>query len=87
MFRLNECFVKSTMVQSLIGKPNFKEYIDSAISKINKAISVIKKLRHSLSRKSFITIYKAFLRPLNDYGDILWKTRIMKFAGPNIFQT
>ena len=77
--------VKSTMVQSLIGKPNFKEYIDSAISKINKAISVIK--RHSLSRKSFITIYKAFLRPLNDYGDILWKTRIMTFPGANFFPT
>ena len=33
-------------------KLNFKRHIDSAISKVNKGISVIKKLRHNLSRKS-----------------------------------
>ena len=45
-------------------KLKFKEHIDSAIMlKINKGISVIKKLRHSLPRKSLMTIYKAFLRP------------------------
>ena len=32
-------------------------------------MSVIKKLRHSLPRKSLMTVYKAFLRPLIDYGD------------------
>ena len=40
--------------------------------KINKGISVIKKLRYSLPRKSLVTIYKAFLRPLIDYGDIIY---------------
>ena len=40
--------------------------------KINKGISVIKQLRHSLPRKSLVTIYKAFLRPLIDYGDIIY---------------
>ena len=51
---------------------NFKPHIDSAISKINKGIAVIKKLRYSLPRKSLVTIYKAFLRPLIDYGDIIY---------------
>jgi len=32
----------------------------------------MKKLRYSLPRKSLITIYKAFLRPLIDYGDIIY---------------
>ena len=54
-------------------KLNFKQqHIDSVILKINKGISVIKKLRHSLPRKSLLTIYKAFLRPLIDYGDIIY---------------
>ena len=53
-------------------KLNFKQHIDTAILKINKGISVIKKLRHSLPRKSLMTIYKAFLRPLIDYGDIIY---------------
>ena len=53
-------------------KLNFIQHIDSAISKINKGIAVIKKLRYSLLRKSLITLYKAFLRPLIDYGDIIY---------------
>ena len=40
--------------------------------KLNKGISVLKKLRYSLPRKSLLTIYKAFLRPLVDYGDIIY---------------
>ena len=53
-------------------KLNFKQHIESAIVKINKGVAVIKKLRYSLPRKSLITIYKAFLRPLIDYGDIIY---------------
>ena len=33
---------------------------------------MIKKVRYSLPRKSLITIYKAFLRPLIDYEDIIY---------------
>ena len=40
--------------------------------KMNKGIFVIKKLRHSLPRKSLLTIDKAFLRPLIDYRDIIY---------------
>ena len=53
-------------------KLSFKQHLDSIIPKVNKGISVIKKLRHSLPRKSLATIYKAFLRPLLDYGDIIY---------------
>ena len=53
-------------------KLNFKEHIDSTILKVNRGIAVLKKLRYSLSRKSPITIYKALLKPLLDYGDIIY---------------
>ena len=53
-------------------KLNFKQHVDTAILKINKGISVIKKLRHSLPQNSLITICKAFLRTLIDYGDIIY---------------
>ena len=55
-------------------KFNFKQHIVSAISKVNNIynISIIKKLRYSLPQKSLITIYKVFLRPLIDYGDIIY---------------
>ena len=74
---LNNIQVKRTSYQKHLGllldeKLNFKQHVDSAILKMNKGISLIKKLRHSLPRKSLPTIYKAFLRPLVDYGDIIY---------------
>ena len=74
---LNNIHVERASYQKHLGiildeKLNFKQHIDNAILKIDKGISVIKKLRHGLPRKSLITIYKAFLRPLIDYGDIIY---------------
>ena len=74
---LNNIPVESASYQKHLGiildeKLNFKQHIDNAILKINKGMSVIKKLRYSLPRKSLVTIYKAFLRPLIDYGDIIY---------------
>ena len=74
---LNNIQVQRSSYQKHLGlildeKLNFKQHIDSAISKINKSIAVIKKLRYNLPRKSLITIYKAFLRPLIDFGDIIY---------------
>ena len=74
---LNNIQVERTSYQKHLGllldeKLNFKQHVDSAILKMNIGISVIKKLRHSLPRKSLLTIDKAFLRPLVDYGDIIY---------------
>ena len=74
---LNNIQVERVSSQKHLGlildeKLNFKQHIESAIAKINKGVAVIKKLRYSLPRKSLITIYKAFLRPLIDYGDIIY---------------
>ena len=57
---LNNIHVERTNFQKHLGlifdeKLNFKQHVDSAISKVNKGISVIKKLRHTLPRKSLIT--------------------------------
>ena len=73
---LNNIHVERASYQRHLGiildeKLNFKQNVD-VILKVDKGISVIKKLRHSLPRKSLITIYKAFLRPLIDYGDIIY---------------
>ena len=46
-------------------KLNFNQRIDTTILKINKGTSVIKKLRHSLPRKSLMAIYKAFFKVPN----------------------
>ena len=53
-------------------KLNFKQRADNAIIKVSKAISVIKNLRYNLTRKSLVTICKAFLWPIVDYGYIIY---------------
>ena len=41
------------------------------MSKAMKGIGIIQKLNKILSRHSLITIYKSFVRPHLDYGDII----------------
>ena len=53
-------------------KLNYKLHIETVLRKVNKGICIIRKLRHTLPRKSLLTIYKAFLRPHTDYGDIIF---------------
>ena len=53
-------------------KLNFKLYKETVLCKGHKGISIIKKLRHTLPRKSLLTMYKAFLRQHIDYGDIIY---------------
>ena len=74
---LNNIQVEKVPYQKHLGilldeKLNFKQHVDSAILKMNKGITVARKLRHSLPRQSLLTIYKAFLRPLIDCGDIIY---------------
>ena len=42
------------------------------IGKASKVIGVIKKLFKSLPRNALLTIYKSFVRPHLDYGDIVY---------------
>ena len=53
-------------------KLNFKLHIKEKISKALKWICIIKKLSNVLPRKSLITIYKSFVRPHLDYGDLIY---------------
>ena len=53
-------------------KLNFQTYIKEKIAKANKGIGIIHKLAKVLPRESLITIYKSFVRPHIDYGDIIY---------------
>ena len=42
------------------------------LKKCNKLIGLIRKLSVNVSRNALLTIYKSFIRPHLDYGDILY---------------
>ena len=50
----------------------FHRHIGEKISKVNKGIGLITRLRKFVPRDSLVTIYKAFFRPHLDYGDIIY---------------
>ena len=56
----------------LDSKLNFNEHIESKIIKCNKIIGLMKKLSQFLSKKSWLTIYKSFVRPNLNYADIIY---------------
>ena len=49
----------------------FENHINMVTTKINKTIGLLRKLQNLLPRTALIKIYKAFVRPHLDYGDIL----------------
>ena len=53
-------------------KLNFKEHLKEKMSKAYKGIAALRKLQNIIPRNSLLTIYKSFIRPLLDYGDIIY---------------
>ena len=50
----------------------FENYLKMVTTKINKTIGILRKLQNLLTRTALITIYKAFVKPHLDYGNILY---------------
>ena len=53
-------------------KLTFEEHLKNVFHKTNKMIGLLRKLSNLLPRKALVTIYKAFVRPHLDYGDVLY---------------
>ena len=53
-------------------KLNFSHHIKKKISKAYRGLGVIKKLQNNLPKQSLLTIYKSFIRPHLDYGDVVY---------------
>ena len=51
---------------------NFESHLKEKCSKFNKGIGVLKQLQSTLPRQALLTIYKSFIRPHLDYGDIIY---------------
>ena len=55
----------------LDAKLNFQEQIKNLLTKVNKIIGLFRKLQNILPRGSLLTIFKSFVRPHLDYGDVI----------------
>ena len=57
---------------TLDEKLNFKYHLKENCVKLNNGIGIIKKLQNRLPRRALLTIYKSFVRPHINYGDIIY---------------
>ena len=53
-------------------KLNFSEHINKKLKKATKSINLLRKLNLPLPRSALLIIYKSFIRPHLDYGDIVY---------------
>ena len=51
---------------------DFQGHLKNIYSKVNKTIGLLRKLHNILPRLPLLTIYKSFIRPHLDYGDIIY---------------
>ena len=74
------CFNESTFSQIpyqkhlgifLCALLTFEEHLKVITTKVNKTMGVLGKLQKKLPRAVLMTIYKTFVRPHLDYGDII----------------
>ena len=50
----------------------FDEHTKAITSKVSKTIDLLRKINKNLPRSSLTIIYKSFVRPHLDYGDVLF---------------
>ena len=56
-----------------VNRLSFEEHLRLVFSKINRTIGLLRKLQCLIRRSTLLTIYKTFVRPHFDYGDIINK--------------
>ena len=56
----------------LDAKLNFEKHLDNIMITVAKTTELLRKLQAVSPRPSLVTIYKAFIRPHLDYGDIIY---------------
>ena len=69
--------VSKTVSQKHLGvildfKLTFEEHLNNVLANVNNAVGLLSKLRNLLPRTMLITIYKTFIWPHLDYGDVLY---------------
>ena len=69
---ITKCSYQKHLGIVLDSKLNFNTHIDQKIKKCNKLIGLMKRLSVNLPRSALFTIYKSFIMPHLEYGDILY---------------
>ena len=77
--KLRRCTQRSYNLKNHTIRKNFQtprgfelHGFNCIVNKINKTIGILRKCKNFIPRKSLLTIYRPFIRPHLDYGDIIY---------------
>ena len=81
----NNIPVSSTSVHKHLGmlldvKLSYEHHLKFALSKVNKAIGLLRKFQQILPIQSLTAVSKSFIRPHLDYGDIVYEPLVNHFT-------
>ena len=73
----NDITVTQSTTQKHFGmlldvKLDFQGHLKNINSKVNKTIGLLRKLHNALPRLPLLTIYKSFIKPHLNYGDVIY---------------
>ena len=73
----NQNLVKSSSTHKHLGmlldtRLDFNLHLKNVQNKVKKTIALLRQLQNTIPRTSLITIFNSFIRPLFDYGDIIY---------------
>ena len=51
---------------------SFNKHLETVLAKVNKGSAIFRKLQSVLPREALLTIYKSFICPHFDYGDVIY---------------
>ena len=73
----NNKSVRQVLSQKHLGmilnaKLDFQEHLENILNKVNRTIGLLRKLQNILPRGPLLTMYKSFIRPYLDYGNIIY---------------
>ena len=60
------------------SKLSFDQYIKKIVSKANQMIGIIKRAFTYLDKETFLKLYKAFIRPHLEYGNVIWAPHLLR---------
>ena len=69
---LHETATQKHLGMFLNFKLNFQEHFQNMLNKVNKTLGLLRKLQNTLPRPSLFKIYKSFIRPHLDNGDVIY---------------
>ncbi len=79
--RLQQVFEHKHFRFSFTPNTSWSKHISAVIAKANRCLGVLKKNKYILSRKSLEIGYFSFIRPIVEYGDVIYDSCSNAYSG------